>query len=641
MFKTDALSILIISSNKQLNDLVVKAINRNDCVINTLEGVTHIVDKAIKIQPDIIILDEYMEDIANQDLAKELISHLPSVKIILLLEQESLDKIKNGIRIGISDFVKIPFKSKEISDSISNIVEKNNQQKNGSIIESKTILEGLEKQVHDLELITQLSKAVTRTLDIDHVLTLIVDAAVKLTDAEEGSILLLDEKTNEVYMRAARNFNEDFIRTFRMPINDSLVGSVISRGEPVILDEDTPTKIKTSYLIHSLIYVPIKTEDRTIGVLGVDNRHKVSTFTNTDIKLLTALAEYAMIAIINAQLYESLLEERNKFESVLKQIQDCVILVDKEMKLLFANHAALDAFGITEDAIIGRPFNDKFLSTELLDILDDPSQSEGGNLELQTEDKRYFHIRKNEIVDIGYIITMNDITYLKNINQIKNDFVNTVSHDLRSPLTAIMGYLELIRRTGSLNNMQNDFINQIQLSVNNITKLVNDLLNLGRIESGLDTSKEYFSINETINQIIDAQKVMINNKRLKLTTNLPDGNPSIYANQRQIRQMADNLLENMIKYTPEGKQLEINGELKENQIILQFRDEGIGIPAKDLPNIFEKFFRASNTDPDVTGTGLGLSIVKSIVDYHSGRIWVDSKPGIGTSFFVLLPLDLV
>ena len=234
---------------------------------------------------------------------------------------------------------------------------------------------------------------------------------------------------------------------------------------------------------------------------------------------------------------------------------------------------------------------------------------------------------------------MNDITYLKNINQIKSDFVNTVSHDLRSPLTAIMGYVELIRKTGPVNETQEDFINQIQSSVGNITKLVNDLLNLGRIESGFDSNKETFSINDSIKLVVDANDVKIKNKKLNINLQLPDNIPAIQANQRQMRQMVDNLLENMIKYTPRGKDIYIQGELKDNQIILQFKDEGIGIPPKDIPNIFDKFYRASNIDTDIAGTGLGLSIVKSIVDSHGGRIWVDSELDIGTSFFVVLPLN--
>ena len=639
MSTTEPHSIIIISSDTQLNDLLIRAIDKKDYSIKVFLKRATLMDEINLLKPELIILGDKLIDTDSLDLASELLTHFPAVQIILLVGIDNQNILKKAIKVGISDYIEMPLKAEEITRSVSANLGKYKEQKDWVLLEAKKATANLRKRVHELEIITQLGKSITGSLNIDDVLTSIVDAAVELTEAEEGNILLLDEKTNEVYMRAARNFNEDFIRTFRLPINDSLVGTVINTGEPIILDEETPTKIKTSYLIHSLIYAPIKTNGNTIGVLGVDNRHKTTSFTNRDIVLLGALAEYAMIAIVNARLYENLLEERNKFETVLTKIQDCVILIDENNRLLFANQAALSAFALSGFSITGKPVEEVFSSQELINVINDSSQNESGRTEIRTEDEKYYRVSKTMIPEIGYAITMNDITYLKNINQIKSDFVNTVSHDLRSPLTAIMGYVELIRKTGPVNETQEEFINQIQSSVGNITRLVNDLLNLGRIESGFDSNKETFSINDTIKLVVDANDVKIKKKNLKINLELPANVPTIQANQRQIHQLVDNLIENMIKYTPNGKNISIRGELKNNQIILQFKDEGIGIPPKDIPNIFDKFYRASNIDNDINGTGLGLSIVKSIVDYHGGRIWVDSELDTGTSFFVVLPLN--
>lgn len=639
MSATESHSIIIISSDTQLNDLLIRTVDKKDYSIKVFLKRSTLLEEIDLLKPELIILGDKLIDTDSLDLAEELLTHFPAAQIILLVGMDNHNILKKAIKVGISDYIEMPLKAEEIIKSVASNLGKYKEQKDWVLLEAKKATANLRKRVHELEIITQLGKTITGSLNIDDVLTSIVDAAVELTEAEEGNILLLDEKTNEVYMRAARNFNEDFIRTFRLPINDSLVGTVINTGEPIILDEETPTKIKTSYLIHSLVYAPIKTNGKTIGVLGVDNRHKTTSFTNRDIVLLSALAEYAMIAIVNARLYENLLEERNKFETVLTKIQDCVILIDNENRLIFANQAALSAFALSGFAILGKPVEEVFSSKELINVINDPSQDESGKTEIRTEDEKYYRVSRTIIPDIGYVITMNDITYLKNINQIKSDFVNTVSHDLRSPLTAIMGYVELIRKTGPVNETQEDFINQIQSSVGNITKLVNDLLNLGRIESGFDSNKETFSINDSIKLVVDANDVKIKNKKLNINLQLPDNIPAIQANQRQMRQMVDNLLENMIKYTPKGKDIYIRCELKDNQIILQFKDEGIGIPPKDIPNIFDKFYRASNIDTDIAGTGLGLSIVKSIIDSHGGRIWVDSELDIGTSFFVVLPLN--
>jgi two-component system NtrC family sensor kinase len=242
------------------------------------------------------------------------------------------------------------------------------------------------------------------------------------------------------------------------------------------------------------------------------------------------------------------------------------------------------------------------------------------------------------IPQVGIVFTMSDITNLKKLDRIKTDFVHTVAHDLRSPLTAILGYVELIERAGTINDLQKDFIRRVQVSVHNITSLVDDLLDLGRIESGFDSRKEALLLDQIIQYSVDSFKKRIGEKNHQLQINLPTPYPPLFGNPVQMRQMVDHLLENAIKYTPNGGTITISSVVEKNQIILRFGDSGIGVPALDLPYIFDKFYRASNAGNEVTGTGLGLAIVKSIVENHSGRIWIDSTPGKGTTFTIVLPL---
>jgi two-component system NtrC family sensor kinase len=217
--------------------------------------------------------------------------------------------------------------------------------------------------------------------------------------------------------------------------------------------------------------------------------------------------------------------------------------------------------------------------------------------------------------------------------------VQTVSHDLRSPLTAILGYVELIERAGAVNDLQRDFIKRVQISVHNITRLVDDLLDLGRIESGFDTRKESIQFNQIIRYAVDGIAKQINDKDQHLELSLPDDLPPLFGNPVQIRQMVNNILDNALKYTPMGGKIKVSAAPDQNQIVLQVSDNGMGIPALDLPYIFDRFYRASNASSEMVGTGLGLSIVKSIVESHQGRIWVDSTVGKGTVFTIVLPLN--
>ena len=178
----------------------------------------------------------------------------------------------------------------------------------------------------------------------------------------------------------------------------------------------------------------------------------------------------------------------------------------------------------------------------------------------------------------------------------------------------------------------------MQTSVHNITELVDDLLNLGRIEAGFDTRKEMVQIDQIIRISSEECSARAVEKDLKLIIDLQEQFPPLYGNPIQIRQMVDNLLDNAIKYTPKGGAIKIAAKVEGSQVILQVIDTGMGIPLVDLPYIFDKFYRASNITAIQNGTGLGLSIVKSIVENHQGRIWVDSVINQGTKFTIILPL---
>jgi two-component system, OmpR family, phosphate regulon sensor histidine kinase PhoR len=232
---------------------------------------------------------------------------------------------------------------------------------------------------------------------------------------------------------------------------------------------------------------------------------------------------------------------------------------------------------------------------------------------------------------------MQDITQLKELDRVKSDFVNTVSHDLRSPLTAILGYVELIERAGPVNDQQREFIRRVQFSVNNITSLINDLLDLGRIEAGFDVQKELVSLPSIIRYAIEGLRHRIQDKRLTLQMDIDEQLSNVLGNPVRLRQMVANLVGNAVQYTGAGGNLHIECQKEEGQAIIRVSDTGIGIPSQDQPYIFDKFYRASNIPLDSPGTGLGLAIVRSIVENHQGRIWVDSTIDEGTTFTVVFP----
>jgi two-component system, OmpR family, phosphate regulon sensor histidine kinase PhoR len=590
------------------------------------------------IVPILVILDEKLRDGEGLDFAGYLLRRSPALPVVLYLQQESTTMLGAALRMGVSDYICAPLDPGSILKAVQHSLQQSQQRREWTLLETRRHTASLNRRVSELETLARLGRSVTSSLNLDSVLSAVVDAAVQLTGAEEGSLLLLDESSGELYVRAARNFNEEFVRTFRLPIQDTLAGSVLRSGQPVLVDENTPQKIKTSYLVHSLLYVPIQINGHVFGVLGVDNRTKRLSFKDYHIQLLSTMADYAVIAIENARLFTSVNTERSKLETILTCIQDGVIVVDTNQRLVLVNTSARQAFNLDEVPLDGKPFNEVFVQSDLQELIDTSGKSLSNRVEFVLPDGRVFVALLTPIPEVGTVIILHDITYLKKLDRIKNDFVSTVSHDLRSPLTAVLGYVELIERAGPVNDLQREFVRRVQGSVHNITNLVDDLVNLGRIEAGFDTRKENLQIERILRYATDGFKKQLAEKCHTLVLELPPALPDILGNPVQLRQAIDHLMDNAIRYTHPGGTLTIYAEVEEKQVIVQFRDTGIGIPTQDLPYIFDKFYRASNASMEASGTGLGLAIVRSVIDSHQGRIWVDSRPGEGTTFTIVIPI---
>jgi two-component system NtrC family sensor kinase len=631
--------ILIVHDSAETARLLERGILRPAGYEVTFTSEVKTADSLTKASPPaMLIVGAHLPDGMGLDFAAELLKRYPLLPVILLTTSYEEKLALQALRIGVVDYLYPPLRPDDVLKAVTRGIQRTKTFSDWSILEVRRHTKTLQKRVDGLEALQRIGRTVTALLDLDNVLAAVVDSAVELTGAEEGSLLLVDENTGELYMRASRNFQEEFSRKFRLPIQDTLAGQVLRTGKPIVIDAATPQKIKTAYLVHTLIYVPLQVHGRLIGVLGVDNRQSGHPFHDEHLTLVSALADYAAIAIENASLYSRTEIERKRFETILTEVEDGVMVVDLDDRLILANNTLRVAFSMGEGNINGKPVRELLQHPDLLEMISDENKSRSTRGEITLDDGRVFNAHLTPVPEVGYAITMQDITHLKELDRIKSDFVSTVSHDLRSPLTAILGYIELIDRVGPLNDTQREFINRVQFSVSNITALINDLLDLGRIEAGFDTRKEVVPIAAIITYAVEGLRSRSEEKRQQLEVRVPEKLPPVYGNPVRLRQLIANLLGNAIKYTPVGGKVAITAEAEGEQIIIRVIDNGPGIPPADQPYIFDKFYRASNVPSDTPGTGLGLAIVKSIVENHQGRTWVESSVGQGTIFFVVLPV---
>lgn len=333
----------------------------------------------------------------------------------------------------------------------------------------------------------------------------------------------------------------------------------------------------------------------------------------------------------------------DQFASLLLQnAEAAIIATDTENRILFCNAAAYQLFGIPCCDSNGRPLAEVFPQAEIVELFTrDVPDERGRRREISLSDSKLILSASLTIVPgVGRVAVMQDITHLKERSQIKNEFVQRVSRDIRSPLTTILGYTEMIERAGPINETQRSFIERVIFSVRSITALLTDLVDLDRLEAHLDTDLEPIQLPLVVRYAVEGSRRQFEAKAQRLDLVLPERARPVMGNPLHLRQMVNNLLDNANKYTARGGLVKVSLAEEANFLVLQVSDNGIGIPAEEQAFVFDKFYRASNAVAEAQeGTGLGLSIVKRIVDAHAGRIWLESQENQGTTFTIMLPVQ--
>ncbi|MDH4137441.1 MAG: ATP-binding protein, partial [Anaerolineae bacterium] len=263
---------------------------------------------ALEKEPDLIIIDLRTPKMSGLEILKALQAKGRHIPVILMALYGSEETAVQAFRLGAKDYIIRPFKVEDMLEAIDRALSEKRlrDQKDQSSKGMIDVDQQLKRRVKELNILYSVGKSVTSLLDLEKVLNRIVEAAVFVTGAEEGSLLLVDKDTGELYLRASLGLGEKFARGFRLKVEQSIAGQVVKTGQPILqsTQEEETLKVKTGYLVKSLVNVPLKAKDEVIGVLAVNNKMFSRPFTENDVHLLSALADYATIAIVNAQLYE-------------------------------------------------------------------------------------------------------------------------------------------------------------------------------------------------------------------------------------------------------------------------------------------------------------------------------------------------
>jgi PAS domain S-box-containing protein len=593
---------------------------------------------ALAQEPDLILLDLQMPKMDGFEVLEELKKQGGDIPTILITAHGSENVAIQAFRLGVRDYFPKPFKVTEIMEAVEGALAEARLRREKQELATRVELVNrqLKQRLKELDILYGISKSVASLLDLDSLMTRIVEATRYVTGAEETALFLLDAETHGLLLRAIQGIDDRQARQVTQEADNAVVRQVMATGQVAMIHG--PRKRKTDPL-QATLAVPLRARDGTIGVLHASSQAAMEPFSDDDRYLLSALADFAAVAIENARLFSEVEEQRGKLETILSGSHDLIVVTDEHGGVLLLNPAAAEAFGVEPQQATGCSVCE-VVGNEALDGLFDGAPPGNGvrNLEVPLTDGRTFHAGLSPVAGVGWVLIMRDITHLRELDRMKSDFVASITHDLRSPLTAIHGALRLLPQIGQLNEEQREFAERAMRNVEQMDELITSLLDIGRIEAGLAMEMAPVRLEEVVEEVVANLQGEAKSKELALDAVIADDLTPVKGNHTRLVQVMSNLLDNAIRYTPPGGSVVVRASDDGEEVTVSVSDTGVGIPAHARDHVFEKFYRVEGRETlSSEGMGLGLATVKSIVEKHGGRVWVESKEGEGSTFYFVLP----
>lgn len=508
-----------------------------------------------------------------------------------------------------------------------------------------------------LEKRNRLIQSLSNTLDKQELLTSIIRNMVEVMDADKGIIILLN---------AERDFSSFGVseRGVAQLIGSLDHGPFIRISEtksPYVVLRENCVDERGYHEEHSTtsdLYLPVMNANNELVAYIILSRVG-RTITSLEQQTATGLAKQISLSLDKLAMYEETAKQRQMTQDMLNTIQEGVQLLDLLGNTLQVNRPFCDLIGYENHGInLDTPellrffahLRDKVNDPERLiqylkAIIQDDGETTNGShvFEMAGSRRKYIQVyavplyRNQE--KLGTLLVYRDITKEYEIDKMKSEFVSTVSHELRTPLASVLGFAELLLHKELKPERQQRYMTAIHQEAKRLTSLINDFLDLQRMESGRQTYEiEQVEIDRLVREVFSLYSVQspLHSFHLDLQT----GKTKILGDKDKLRQVIMNLVSNAVKYSPNGGKVIVVCRDEQDRLLLTIQDEGLGIPPDSLPHLFTKFYRVDNSDRrEIGGTGLGLAIVQEIVKMHHGEIAVTSESGNGSTFTVMLPIS--
>lgn len=503
--------------------------------------------------------------------------------------------------------------------------------------------------------------------EADVTLRRLVQRIAMILQGEKIVIMFYDRERGElIAIPPAYGVDDAQLQMFRVRATHGISGQVFREGVPVIFHDAAtdPRADKDPFtLLHvnNGITVPLVIERRdeenrvtdrtTIGVLHAFNKRHGEDFNDEDVRLLERMARNVGSIIANLQLYREVVEEREELLQTFESISAGLVLVSPEGKISQMNASARAIFSSGADAV-GKSYDTVITSKDFKDAFESALRGEEIGLRelavtIHNSDRIYqiqtAVVKNEEGKDLGVVFILVDITEMKNIDRMKSSFVAMASHELRTPLTAIRGFTTTLLMDDTFSpDERREFLMIIEQECDRLRRLIDDLLNTARIEANESLTPNYsmVDIRSLLEKVIKIQQQATS--RHMLVLDVQGEMPHMVGDEDKLDQILTNLMNNAIKYSPNGGNITLHAKVEGEELLLGVEDQGMGIPKEHLKKVFDQFHRVNNEDNrKIYGTGLGLYLVKHLVEQvHFGKIWAESEVGTGSTFWLRIPTNI-
>jgi len=514
-------------------------------------------------------------------------------------------------------------------------------------------------RVRQRDYLLEILRTITQELDLDKVLARILGISIEMLAGQAGLIALREEQKGWKAV-VAQGIPPSFLRQL-----DPLLADVPLDEQDSLYELPEVNRLlqkmtrAASFGMLSGVALPLIARKQVIGVLFVF-RNYPGMFSSNDRNLLQSFADQAAIAVYNAQLYTRVSYEERRLIALLDSVADGILILSVGHTIERCNPAMARMLGIPVDKIRGRLHREVIRwARRNTGVTLEEAEIGGWPLtpnatlyvegDLERADKpplpvgiTYAPLLAADGSLVNVIASVRDITHFREAEEIKSTFISVISHELKTPVALIKGYVGTLRREDA--NWDWDIIQDslavIEEEADRLTNLIENLLDASRLQAGaLSINLCEVSLDVLAHRV--AERFQTQTQIHQIKVDFPNNFPIILGDEDRLTQVLSNLVSNAIKYSPSGGEILISGQLKPYQVVVCISDQGPGIAAGDIPYVFDRFYRSSDASRTTKGAGLGLYLARAVVEAHGGKIWVDPKPGDGARICFSLPRELI